>query len=176
LQLPEIKARQGASVLLLGNAGLRLASKTLLVMRKNNIFWLGLLLVVGGIYFHYFTHWFEKREIAITASLRPSRQRGETVFPVFFTLNGNYKLTSVKVIPLEGDKFNPLAAPVWHLVSDSFWSRTRAFFYGEPIQGMKPALEGVRPEPLRPGVVYRLIVSAGGSTGHKDFKAKAIEE
>jgi hypothetical protein len=41
---------------------------------------------------------------------------------------------------------------------------------------MKPAPEGVRPEPLRPGVVYRLIVSAGGSTGHKDFKAKAIEE
>jgi len=145
-------------------------------MRNKKFIWFGVLLVLGGIYIHYFTHWFEKREIAITASLRPSRRAGETVFPVFFTLNGNYKLTSVKVIPLEDDKFNPLAAPVWHLVSDSYWVRTRAFFYGQPIRGMKPALEGSRPEPLKPGVVYRLIVSAGGSTGHKDFKAKAIEE
>ena len=145
-------------------------------MRKNNIFWFGLLLVVGGIYIHYFTHWFENREIAIIASFRPSRRPGETVPPVFFTLNDNYKLSSVKVIPLEDGKFNPRAAPVWHLVSDSYWGRTRAFFYGQPIQGMKPALEGARPEPLRPGMVYRLIVSAGGSTGHKDFKAKAVGE
>ncbi len=145
-------------------------------MRKNKIFWFGVLLVVGGIYIHYFTHWFERPEIAITASFRPIRRAGETVFPVFFALNGAYKLTSVKVIPLENDKFNPRAAPVWHLVSDSYWIRTRAFFYGQPIPGMKPAVEGARPDPLKPGAVYRLILSAGGSTGHKDFKAKAIGE
>jgi hypothetical protein len=143
-------------------------------MRKNGFIWIGALLVLGGIYIHYFTHWSDKREIAITASLRPSRQRGETVFPVFFVLNGNYKLASVKAVPLEDGKFNPKAAPVWHLVSDSFWGRTRAFFYGQPIQGMKPSVNVARPEPLKPDMVYRLIVSAGGSTGYKDFKTKAI--
>jgi hypothetical protein len=145
-------------------------------MRKKEFIWFGVLLVVGGIYIRFFTHWFEKREIAITTSLRPSQRPGETVFPVYFTLNGDYKLTSVKIIPLEEDKFNPLAPPVWHLVSDSNSVPTRAFRYGQPIRGMKPALKGVRPEPLTPGVVYRLILSAGDLTGHKDFKAKAIGE
>ncbi len=145
-------------------------------MRKKDIFWFGVLLVLGGIYIHYFTHWFEKPEIGITASLRPSRRAGETVFPVFFTLNGDYKLTSVKIIPLEENKFNPLAVPVWHLVSDSNSVPTRAFRYGQPIRGMKPALKGVRPDPLTPGVVYRLMLSAGDISGHKDFKAKAVGE
>jgi hypothetical protein len=145
-------------------------------MRKKDFIWVGVLLVLGGIYIHFFTHWFEKQEIAITASLRPSRRAGETVLPVFFTLNDDYKLTSLKVIPLENDKFNPLAAPVWHLVSDSNSVPTRAFGYGQGIRGMKPALKGVRPDPLTPGVVYRLILSAGDLTGHKDFKTKEIGE
>jgi hypothetical protein len=145
-------------------------------MRKKEFIWIGVLLVLGGVYIHFFMHWFEKREIAITASFRPSRRAGETVFPVFFTLSGAYKLTSVKVIPLEDDRFNPLAAPVWHLVSDSNSVPTRAFLYGQPIRGMKPALKGVRPDPLTPGVVYRLILSAGDLTGNKDFTAKAIGE
>ena len=145
-------------------------------MRKKDFIWFGALLVLGGIYIHYFTHWFETLQIGITASLRPSQRAGETVFPVFFTLNGDYKLTSLKVIPLQEDKFNPRALPVWHLVSDSNSVPTRAFLYGQPIRGMKPALKGVRPDPLTPGVVYRLILSAGDRSGHKDFRAKAIGE
>jgi hypothetical protein len=145
-------------------------------MRKKDFIWFGVLLVVSGIYIHFFTHWFEKQEIAIIPSFRPSLRAGETVSPVFFTLNGDYKLTSLKVIPLEADKFNPLATPVWHLVSDSNPVPTRAFRYGQPIRGMKPALKGVRPEPLTPGVVYRLILSAGDISGQKDFRAKAVGE
>jgi hypothetical protein len=145
-------------------------------MRKKEIFWIGVLVVLGGIYIHYFTRWFEKREIGINASIRPSRRADATVFPVFFALNDEYKLTSLKVIPLEGDKFNPQATPVWHLVSDSNSVPTRAFRYGQQIRGMQPALKGVRPEPLTPGVVYRLIVSAGSVTGYTDFKTKATQE
>jgi hypothetical protein len=153
-----------------------LAFKALTVMRKKDFIWIGVLLVLGGIYVHFFTHWFEKQEIVIIPSFRPSRGAGETVSPVFFTLNGDYKLTSLKVIPMEEDKFNPLAAPVWHLVSDSNSVPTRAFRYGQPIRGMKPALKGVRPEALTPGVVYRVILSAGDISGHKDFRAKAVGE
>jgi hypothetical protein len=148
--------------------------KSLFVMRKKELIWIGALLILGGIYIHYFTHWFEKQEIAITASLRPSRRPGETVFPVFFALNGDYKLTSLKVIPLQDNKFDPLAPPVWHLVSDSNSVPTRAFRYGQGIRGMKPALKGVKPDPLTPGTVYRLIVSAGNLSGNKDFQTKTI--
>jgi hypothetical protein len=155
---------------------LRLGAGTLAVMRKKDFIWIGVLLVLGGIYIHFFTHWSDKPEIAIIASFRPSLRPGATVSPVFFTLSGDYKLTSLKVIPLEDDKFNPQATPVWHLVSDSNSVPTRAFFYGQGIRGMKPALKGVRPDPLTPGVVYRLILSAGDLTGMKDFKAKAVGE
>ena len=66
---------------------------------------------------------------------------------------------------MQDDKFNPLATPVWHLVSDSNSVPMRAFRYGQGIRGMKPAFKGVKPYPLMPGTVYRLIVSAGDATG-----------
>jgi hypothetical protein len=145
-------------------------------MRKKDIMWIGVLLVLGGIYVHFFTHWFEKRQIGISASLRPSRRADATSYMAVFSLNGDYNLTSLKVLPMEGNKFNPAALPVWHLVSDSNSAPTRAFRYGQPIRGMKSALKGVRPDPLTPGMVYRLIVTAGDVTGQKDFKVKAVGE
>jgi hypothetical protein len=145
-------------------------------MRKKDIMLIGLLLVLGGLYIHFFTHWFEKQPIAISASMRPIRRPGETVFPVYFTLDGDYKLTSLKVIPLQDDKFDPLATPAWQLLSDSNSIPTRAFRYGQPIRGMRSVLKGVRPAPLIPGTVYRLILSAGRSTGNKDFRATGVEQ
>jgi hypothetical protein len=148
----------------------------LMVMRQKELFWFGTLLVVGGIYIHYFTHWFEKPAIGIAVSIRPSPQAGEAVFPVFFTLSDDCKLTSLKVVPLAEGKFNAQAAPVWHLVSDSNSVPIRAFRYGQGIRGMKPALKGIRPDPLTPGTVYRLILTAGKLTGSKDFATKAVGE
>ncbi|MGP8199494.1 MAG: hypothetical protein ACLQU4_08340 [Limisphaerales bacterium] len=145
-------------------------------MRKKDLIWIGALLVVGGIYIHYFTHWFDRPTIGIAASIRPSLRAGEAAFPVFFTLSGDYKLTSLKVVPMAEGKFNPVATPVWHLVSDSNSVPTRAFRYGQGIRGMKPALKGIRPEPLTPGTMYRLILTAGSLSGSKDFQAKAVEE
>jgi hypothetical protein len=143
-------------------------------MRKKEIIWIGVLLVLSGIYIHFFTHWFEKPGIAITASIRPNRRVKPPVPIVVFSLNNDYKLTSLKVVPLEGNKFNPLAAPVWNLASDSNSVPTRAFRYGQPIRGMKPALKGVHPDPLMPGVVYRLILSTSETTAYKDFRMQPM--
>jgi hypothetical protein len=34
---------------------------------------------------------------------------------------------------------------------------------------MDPAVEGARPDPLQPGVIYRLFVTAGKVRGQHDF-------
>ena len=144
-------------------------------MRKKEIIWIGVLLILFGLYAHFFTHWFERPQIRIDVSLRPSRRAGAPVFPVAFTLDGDYKLTSLKVIPLEEGKSSPQASPVWHLVSDSNSVPTRAFRYGQNIRGMRPALKDVRPDPLTPGVVYKLVLAAGNLTGEsKPFQTKAV--
>lgn len=135
-----------------------------------------MLLILSGLYIHFFSHWFEKQPIAVKVSFRPSRHPGETVLPVYFALNGDYKLTSVKVIPMQGDTFDPRVMPAWDLVSDSNSVPTRAFRYGQQIRGMKPALKGIRPEPLTPGMVYRLVLSAGNLTANIPFQAKAIQQ
>ena len=145
-------------------------------MRKNEIIWILALLVLGGVYIHFFTHWFDKRQIGITVSARPSRRPGETVYPVYFTLNNAYKLTSLKVLPMASNQFNPNALPVWNLVSDSNSLPTRAFRYGQPIRGMKPALAGVHADPLVPGTVYRLLLSTRDAACQIDFQAKAVEQ
>jgi hypothetical protein len=145
-------------------------------MRKKEIILVVALLVLGAVYIHFFTHWFEKPAIGIMASIRPNRRPGGSPFMVVFTLNCDYKLTSLKVLPMEDDKYNPLALPVWHLVSDSNSVPVKAFRYGQSIAGMKPALKGVHPDPLTPGMVYRLILSAGNATSYKDFKTQAVRE
>lgn len=128
-----------------------------------------MLLVFIGVYIHFFTHWNEKPSINITASLRPTRRHAGEM-SVVFTLNRECRLTSLKVLPLKGDQFDPNALPVWNLVSDSNSLPLRAFSYGQPLRGMHPALKGVRPDPLTPGAAYRLILAAGKATGSKDFK------
>jgi len=145
-------------------------------MRKKEIFWIGALLILGGAYIHFFTHWFEKPEIGIAASIRPNRRAHPPELMVTFSLNNDYRLTSLKVLPLDGNKFDPLAPPVWQLISDSNSVPLRGFRYGQKIGGMKPALNGVRPDPLTPGVNYRLILSTSDAAGSKDFRMPAADE
>ena len=139
-------------------------------MRKKEFIWILVLLVLGGVYIRYFSHWLDKRQIGITVSVRPSRRPGETVYPVFFTLNNAYKLTKLKVLPMPDNQFNPNALPVWNLISDSNSVPIRAFRYGQPIRGMKPAFEGAEPEDLQTNIMYRLLVSAGKVKGQHDFE------
>ena len=41
-----------------------------------------------------------------------------------------------------------------------------------PLRGLKPAVVGVRPQPLETNVTYRLFVEAGKIKGEHDFKLK----
>lgn len=82
-------------------------------MRKKEIIWIGLLVLLCGVYARYFTTWFVHRQITINASPRPSRQADAAVYPIFFSWNEDLRLTRVKVIPWEGDNFNPKGHPVW---------------------------------------------------------------
>jgi hypothetical protein len=145
-------------------------------MQKREMMWIAVLLAVALAYYHFFGGRFAGKQLAIHASLRPSG-RGETpVYPVYFTLNDDFKLTTVKVVPLDDDgEINPATQPVWNLVSDSNSAPTRAFFYGQHIHGMKPALAGVQADALTPGVIYRILLSSGKLTASLDFKTRATE-
>jgi hypothetical protein len=141
-------------------------------MRKKDAVLIGLLVVVGGLYVKFFTNWFVKKQIVINASLRPVRGNSSAVLPVIFKLDGEYKLTNVKVVPLDNDNFRPQAVAAWHLVAQSNSAPTRMFVYGTPIPGMQPALKDTQPEPLDPNVIYRLEVAAGEITGTVDFRTQ----
>jgi hypothetical protein len=146
------------------------------VMQKKEIMWTAVLVALLGLYVLLFHNRFAREQMTIHPSLRPARGADAAVSLVFFALNDDFRLTSVKVIALEGDKFNPLGHPAWHLISDSNSVPTRAFRYGQNIQGMKPALNDSRPDPLEPGMVYRIAVQAGSVRASADFKAKAPGE
>lgn len=139
-------------------------------MRKKEIILIAVLLLLGWFYVRHFTNWFVKKEISIISSLRPAP--GAPVLNVIFKLDGDYKLTKVKVIPYD-ENFKPQpTTPAWDLVADSNSAPTRMFIYGRPIPGMKPALKGTHPEPLDPNVIYRVEVAAGEVTGAVDFRTK----
>ena len=89
---------------------------------------------------------------------------------MFFALDNDYSLTEVKVVPLAALQTNKLAQPIWHLVSDSGSDDVSHVSYGEKINGMDPAVAGAQPEPLQPGVMYRLFVAAGRAKGQLDFQ------
>ena len=141
-------------------------------MQKKELTWIAVVVALIGLSLWLNRGQFAKEQMVINPSLRPARRADATVWPVFFALNNDFKLTSVKVIPFNGDKFDPMGLPAWQLISDSNSVPTRAFRYGQPIQGMKPALKDVKPDPLQPGVTYRLLVEAGSVKASADFSTK----
>src|SRR5271156_3671750 len=97
------------------------------VMQKKDVTWVLVLAALIGLSVWFNRGHFAKEQMVINPSLRPARRADATVWPVFFALNDDFRLTSVKVIPFKGDKFDPLGLAVWHLVSDSNSAPTRAF-------------------------------------------------
>jgi hypothetical protein len=148
-------------------------------MQKREIGWIVVLLLVIAAYIHFFSHWGEKREIQIFASIRqlPRRAGHASTFPVWFTLDDNYRLTSIKVTAVTGNNTNAVTHVLWHLVSKNVSEPVKLFQYGQNIQGMEPDLKGVRPEPLVPGEKYVMEISAGPLKGvSKPFTAPALPQ
>jgi hypothetical protein len=98
--------------------------------------------------------------------------RFEGVYPVVFALDGEYRLTAIRVI--EDQPSVPGRAPliVWQLNTSSNSAPTKALLYGKTPRGMKLKDERNKPARLQPGVVYRLEVQAGRYKGATTFQTK----
>ena len=141
-------------------------------MTKKNSFLILVLVVLTASYVIYFTDWFAPKTIQIfhtNRNLHPKWQRGAAMPSLIFGLNRQFKLTEIKLVPLAGFQTNQNILPLWHLVSDSNSIPVTAFFYGQFLRGLKPAVPGARPQPLESGVTYRLMVTAGKFKGAHDF-------
>jgi hypothetical protein len=132
--------------------------------------------VLGGFSLYLNKDWFVRDNIQIFYRSRPARgflrritPETAAVDPLLFFFNRTIRLTSVKVIPVFDIQTNKSPQPVWHLVSDSNSVPIKNFTYGTPIQGMKPALNGSAPDPLLPGLQYRVFIEAGSEKAQRDF-------
>lgn len=135
----------------------------------------GLLLTVAilltAAYCYFFTDWFRVKTIQIipanrmVGTLIPDSEAA----PISFSLDTDYRLTSVKVISIQEAETNKTVIPKWHLVSSSNSVPTRGFLYGMPIGGMKSATVKSGADDLRVGEPYRLLIEAGKSRGQIDF-------
>lgn len=142
-------------------------------MSRKEYFLVGVVVVLVGVYAVFFSDWFRPTVMHIEHSTRALRQaRGGKPVPrnVIFVLNRNYKLTSVKVVPAEAYSTNKYARPLWELVSKTGSKPVEGLTYGVPVPGMMSARPLLEPEPLAPGVTYKLIVEAGKVRGEHDFE------
>ena len=143
-----------------------------LFMNKKSYILIAIAIALAGVYVVCFTGLFRQKIIQIAKMTRPVRssRNGVTANQVVFTLDNDYSLTEVKVVPLAALQSTKLAQPVWHLVSADGSDDVKAFYYGEDINGMDPAVQGSRSEPLQPGVMYHLTIAAGRAKGEIDFQ------
>jgi hypothetical protein len=132
------------------------------------------ILIVAGFFFYLYRDSFRKPVIQIFHTIRPRPgaardASGNRVDALTFGMGADYKLTSVKVIPLNELATNKYAHPIWELSSDSNSIPLKAFSYGARIRGMHPAVKGASPDPILPNVPYRLMIEAGSLKGQHDF-------
>jgi hypothetical protein len=127
--------------------------------------------------------WFAKDSIQIYHRSQPIRagwlRRAKApvklppINPIYFSFDRRLKLTSLKVVSIQDTETNKYPHPVWALISDSNSVPTKDFMYGVPIRGMRPPVKGATPDPLVPGVKYRLLVEAGAQKAAHDFEPVA---
>ena len=145
-------------------------------MTKKNIFLIVLIIALVGIFLYVNRDWFASEKIQISHRAGPparfsrfSQQKNKAIIPLFFEVNRKLNLTSVKVIPLSDVETNKYPHPIWALVPINQPVATRGFEYGGNIPGMKPTVPGAEPEPLLPGVKYRLVLEADSLKVDYDF-------
>jgi hypothetical protein len=143
-------------------------------MQKREIVWIAALLLVIGVYICCFSHWGEKRQIQVVASVRPIRQArrrnspaptNSPAFQVVFTLDSYYSLTGVELTEVDRTHPDAVKPALWKLVPKSNSPPVKLFTYGQVIKGLEPEFAGDQPEPLVPGGIYRIQVSAGPLKG-----------
>jgi hypothetical protein len=141
-------------------------------MTKKNLVLLLFTLGLAVVYAIWFTDWFHPVALRISHThrdLHPHLQHGNALPGLKFGVNGEFRLTEIKVVPLAGYETNHNILPLWHLVSDSNSVPVKTFFYGEYIRGMRPNFKGAGPEALETNVTYRMFVRAGKAAGQHDF-------
>jgi hypothetical protein len=140
---------------------------------------IALAVVLGGFSLYLNRDWFAGENIQISHRSRPSRTGGFfrrnrpppklATDPIFFAFDRKLRLTSLKVTPVSEIETNKYPHPIWHMISDSNSVPTTEWSYGVPIRGMRPAVKGATPDPLEPGVKYRLMLEAGKLKAEHDF-------
>ena len=147
-------------------------------MTKKNLMLILFAIVLAAVYAVWFTNWFQPATVKIfhtSRNLRPTgprAQRGGALPSLIFGVSRQLQFTELKVVSLPGFETNKNVLPVWHLVSDSNSVPVKTFFYGQFIGGMRPALKGVRADPLETNVTYRVFITAGKIKGEHDFELK----
>ena len=145
-------------------------------MTKKNWILLALAVVLGSFSLYLNRDWFSGDNIHIYHRSRPARiffrrvrADSSAVNPLLFGFNRRLRLTTLKVVAVCDLETNKYPHALWHLVTESNSVPTRDFMYGMAIRGLHPALKGAQPEPLLPGVKYRLYVEAGSLKAEHDF-------
>jgi hypothetical protein len=141
-------------------------------MSKKQWVLVSVALVLAVLYVIYFTNWFKPKIIHISYTERSIRLRGRPGTPtILFGFGGQrYRLTEIKVVPLDAWQTNHFILPVWDLNSTTNSVPMTAFSYGQRLRGMNPVVPGARPEPLQTNVTYRIFVWAGSRKGQCDFQ------
>ncbi len=142
-------------------------------MTRKNAILITVAVLLAAIYGYFFTDWFVTPRIQIISQVRPFKPSagGAAVHPINLAPDGTYKLSLVKVVPLEAYLTNKFASAVWHLVSVSPTNSApvRGFMYGKLVPGMKLAESNSPPKTLEPDRKYRLFIQSGKAKGEIDF-------
>src|SRR5262245_49732355 len=148
-------------------------------MTTKNVVLIILVVALASLYV-YMSDWFTKPTIQIICTKRAGsvsripREDDLAVYPVSFSLNKKYRLTSVKVVSADEYATNKYAHPLWHLISDSNSPPTKVLIYGTNPRGMKPEVAGAKPQPLQPKVNYLLFLQAREASGQIEFQTSEV--
>jgi len=135
------------------------------------------LLLIGlvGLCLYLNRDWFATQPIQITHRISPwmrSVRRPDPLNranPVVFGFDKFYRFKEIKVVIAAELATNKYAHPLWHLESSSNSVFASSFNYGERLRGMTPKVKGAAPDPLEPGITYRLLVKTDKEEATHDF-------
>jgi hypothetical protein len=141
-------------------------------MTKKTVLLIALAVLLAGASLYINRDWFTPKPIQIShRSLRVlvGNRRPGTPAPIVFLLDRPLRLTSVKVVAVNGLETNKYPHALWELVTDSESMPVKEFVYGNRLEGMEPAIKGTSPGTLEAGMTYRIMIRAGSSKAQHDF-------